>query len=216
MVKVEYIIVAVVAVLLLAGVGYVAYDQGLLKGTLGGTQANTTSPDTTVSGDDEAIISQPVSALTALSSIEGNSKFTDWKSGKKTVYATDISSEDCANGLSTTWTFTYVSDDEQAIVIYDSGRIANILTTPLQTDVKNIPALALNGVIDSDKADSLAAANATASGKSITGTASAELSTGAQNTSNWDVIYRVTDGYYRVRLNSVSGSVVETKSYSMG
>lgn len=214
MVKIEYIVVAALAVLVIAGIGFVAYDQGMLNGIAGGKQVNATpSPATAV---EETIVSQPVSALTALSTIEGSLKLKDWKAGKTNIFVTDIASEECSGGLSTNWAITYVSDGEQAIVIYDSGRVLNIIKRPLTGDVSMMPGLISGSVMDSNKASDIASANLTARGKVATGLASFELAPGAQNTSNWDVIYRITDGFYMIRLDSASGNVLESTQYNMG
>lgn len=215
MIKIEHIIVALVAVLAVAGIGYVAYDQGLLKGVMGEKSINVTPTPLTVM-DDETIISQPVSALTALSTVEGSSKFKNWKAGKADAFVTGISSESCNGGLSNIWTITYVSGSEQAVVLYDSGRILNIIKSPIQGEVSQMPKLISGSVMDSNKASDIASANLTARGKVATGLASFELAPGAQNTSNWDVIYRITDGFYMIRLDSASGNVLESTQYNMG
>lgn len=215
MVKLEYILVAVLAVLVVAGIGYFAYDQGMLKG-ITGENLNNATPTAPAVSDEETVISQPVSALTALSIVEGNSKFKNWKTGKTNVFVTDITSEASTGGLSATWAITYVTDGEQAIVMYNSGQVLNIIKSPLQTNVSLIPGVTTGSVIDSDRAYALAAANLTAQNTTTGDQASIELSPGAQNTSNWDVIYRVTDGYYLVSLDSVTGSVLESTHYSVG
>jgi hypothetical protein len=214
MVKMEYIIGAVLVVLAIAVVGFVVYDQGMLKGITGEKPVNATpSP---VTGDDSTVISQPVTAFSALSTVQGNSKFKDWKAHRTNVSVTDISSEACTDGLSTTWAITYISDGEQALVLYDSGRVLNIVKSPIRTDVLLMPKLVTGGMIDSDRAYSIAAGNMSSRGKIPIGKASLELSPGAQNTSNWDVICHINDGYYLVRIDSASGKVLESKQYNMG
>src|SRR5271157_33830 len=212
MVKTEYIIMAVVLVLVIAVAGAIAFDKDILAGFNAANAKATPVPADANTG----AISRPISALTTLSIVDSDVKVKAWKAQKTNVSVIDISSESCIDGLSTTWTITYVSDGEQALVLFDNGAIINIVKTPLPISARSQPSLATDGLIDSDKASDIAAQTMSGLGKTPIGVVTFELSPGTQNGSVWDVIYRISGGHYLIRLDSSSGNVIESEQYGMG
>ncbi len=197
------------------------YDNGIFTGLNGGTTIQITPlPTTAISTTGESSVNEvttsPVTAFDALSVVNADASVAAWKSQRTNVSVSDITSQDCENGLSSTWSITYISDGEQAQVIYDAGAVSNMFKTELQDGILLPPTIVTSSLIDSDRACLIAMGNLTSMSEISTGPASIELSPAAQNTSVWDVIYPLSNGSYMVRLNAADGQIISGTQYSSG
>lgn len=240
MVKIQYVAVAVLAILVISAVGAIIYDKDVqtgsnastivpaaasptqkisatvsqIPGATGGVSVTpaagtTATPIPPGSGVNAENISR-VTAFKALSVVDSDAAVAEWKSQRTNVSLVSITSEDCNNGLSGAWAVTYISDGEQAQVLYNNGSVSNIYGSPLHNGILLPPKMVTGSLIDSDKAGAIAMVNLTSAGKTSAGPASMELSPGARNISSWDVTYPVSGGYYMVRLNAATGQIIES------
>jgi hypothetical protein len=211
MVKMTYVIIAALVVVVLLIVGLAAFSGGLSSAN-GGSKA-VTSPEPSPAASNGTVM---LSALQALSVANKDANVTGWRSSQAVVYASDISSESSSDGLSNTWMITYILDSNQALVGVRNGAVDYVNLSMLKPASATSPELMTAGVIDSDRASSIASGALTSMGVASTGPASFELYPGEKNTSLWDIIYPVNGGYYLVRLNATSGQVIGTTQYNLG
>ena len=161
----------------------------------------------------DTVVLKQVTAFQALTIVENDANMTEWKSTKKNVYMTDISSESCDKGLSSNWIVTYVLDSQEALVQVDDGLISVNMTMATSSDSRS-PKLNDTGLIDSDKAISIADGMVSSAQKVRTGPPSIELIMGEGSVPMWDIMYPVQDGQYLLRLNAMNGQLVGSAQFS--
>jgi uncharacterized protein YpmB len=210
MVKIVNAVIIVVVVLVLLIVGIAVYEMGIKPTPSNGT--NTTAiPSLAPAGNDNMTTSSlPISAFQAVEISGKNNTVAGWSNN---AYVTDITSEICAQGLSEMWIITYNVGNQQAYVRVSNGVVSDINTT---SGAIQSPKVTTTGLIDSDKASSIAANVILSADQVTTGPISMEIMAGEQNTPIWDVIYKVQDGYYLVRLNATDGNVTGSTELSNG
>jgi hypothetical protein len=236
MVKIQYVAIAILAVLVIAAVGAIVYENnsnstGSGAGTIQATASSTASANGSAQATPAAGASaipiignstnnvkngSQVTAFNALSVVDSDPSVVEWKSQRTNVSVTDISSEECEDGLSSTWSITYISDGEQAQLIYDNGAVSSITKSEIPAGALLPPTMVTGSLMDSYTAYGTAIVNLTSMNQTPVGPASMELSPGTGNTSFWDVIYPIENGYYLVRLNAADGQVIASTQYGSG
>ena len=180
MVKMAYIIAGIALVVALAIVGAVIYYQGDVPGF------NAIAP--LISSSDNAFgrSNGTVTALQAFSAADNNVNVKNWKAGNKNVSIAQISSDFCADGLSSTWTVTYASDTDEAAAHVENGTMRGVTITKTPERLYPIQNTPVNGLIDSPRAFEIAAGAMMNAGVNTIGPASATLARSTlRNSGGW-------------------------------
>ena len=199
MVKKAYIGLMFVIVLLVFGTAAFMYNGSTQTnpGTQPGPENNSTMPVALTTGE-------PVSAMGALKIADDSPIVRAWKLNQTNPGIESISSEACDSGVAGMWTIVYAGNTDKVSVQVNGGKVD---LTPLAS-AHTPDTLNVSGVIDSDRAFSIAAELIRQGGYSPTGPASVELYSAPDHRGIWDLMYPVEGSYFIVRLDANNGSVV--------
>jgi hypothetical protein len=198
--KIIVLIVGAVVVLALVVVGATAF----FNGNNNGKNSTTITPTPVISTN------STLTALQAFSIADNDANVKSWKSSNKNVSVAEVSSEFCTDGLSSSWVVTYASDSGEAAAHIESGKMTGLTTTKTTERLYPVHNTAMSTVIDSTKADEIAAGPRNNVGVRTMGPASASLIFKASGTPIWDWNFPVDGGNFIIRINAQSGNVTES------
>lgn len=202
MVKMAYIIIGIALVAALSMTGAVIYRySGIAEPA--NVSTPTPEPNVTLNGSGGT-----VTALQAFTIADNDAGVKAWEAGKSNVSLARVSADSCDAGLSDNWTLAYASDSGEVSVHVVNASVAGI--SPVETPERLYPmqTVQIDTLIDSDRACSISSEAMANAGMSASGPASARLAFGAGGVPVWDLSYPVGQGYYIVRMDASSGTII--------
>jgi len=199
MIKKAYIgLIVVIAVVVIASAAF-AYNEGML-----GESEQQKSPGNSTPSANVLAPAGPVSAFKALSMAEYSGVVKEWKSKNSNTSIEGISTQVCDSGLASAWAIVYAGDSEKAFVEVNDG----IVNLTIENGARPSYVLDTDGMIDSDKAFSIALDTLRIEGYSPTGLTSVELGYVDQYKAIWDLSYPIGTDYYIIRMDAMTGTIV--------
>ncbi|HMK46669.1 MAG TPA: hypothetical protein VK436_08590 [Methanocella sp.] len=192
--------VIIVASLLLFN-GLMSHDSG----NAGKTPADNS---TTTDGNTNQSGMSPGTGLAAYATAINDFRVTDWTNGKHNVSVVSISTDSSNGGTAQDWKIVLDSDEAQTTFYVEDGGVVN--AAAIRDDYGTEPAIDTSKVINSDRAWSIAAAEASAS-VDITSLSPMTLRSIGNNT-YWDVYFIGETQRQIVRIDALNGSIVQNVS----